>query len=118
MLAKYINRKSIERYRGFVILNGRVYVNNIPKAREAGFKDLVIEEQPEYNPEVEYIDFYYEDGEVITQKWEVIPFEEPETNVSDTELNKVDNSEIEKDVSEIETKEEIEPEKVEKIDKK
>lgn len=73
MLAKYIDRKSIERYRGFVILNGRVYVNNIPKAREAGFKDLVIEEQPEYNPEIEYIDFYYEDGEVITQKWEVIP---------------------------------------------
>lgn len=108
-LAKYIDRKTIERYRGFVIINGRVYVNNVKKAREAGFKDLVIEEQPEYNPEVEYIDFYYEDGEVITQKWEVIPFE-PETDVSDTELNEIDNSEVEKDVSETE----IEPETIEK----
>jgi len=106
-LAKYINRKSIERYRGFVILNGRVYVNNVKKAREAGFKDLVIEEQPEYNPEVEYIDFYYEDGEEITQKWEVIPFEIPETDVLDTESNEIDNSEVEKDVSEIEKEPEI-----------
>ena len=75
MLAKYINNKQIERYRGYVIIDGTTYVNNEEKAREAGFKDLVIEEQPEFNPETEWLDNYYVDGEVITQKWEIKPIE-------------------------------------------
>ena len=75
MLAKYINEKRIERYRGYVIIDGTTYVNNEEKAREAGFKDLVIEEQPEFNPETEWLDNYYVDGEVITQKWEIKPIE-------------------------------------------
>ena len=75
MLAKYINEKRIERYKGYVIIDGITYANNIEKAREAGFKDLVIEEQPEFNPETEWLDNYYVDGEVITQKWEVKPIE-------------------------------------------
>ena len=75
MLAKYINNKQIERYRGYVIIDGITYANNEEKAREAGFKDLVIEEQPEFNPDTEWLDHYYEDGEVITKKWEVKPIE-------------------------------------------
>lgn len=75
MLAKYKNEKQIERYRGYVIIDGTTYVNNEEKAREAGFKDLVIEEQPEFNPETEWLDNYYVDGEVITQKWVVMPIE-------------------------------------------
>lgn len=75
MLAKFKNTKQIERYRGYVIIDGTTYVNNEEKAREAGFKDLVIDEQPEYNPETEWLDYYYEDGEVITQKWVVMPIE-------------------------------------------
>ena len=54
-------------------------------------------------------------------KEELEELENIETDVLDTELNEIDNSEVEKDVSEIENleiKEEIEPEKVEKIDKK
>ena len=78
MLAKYKNEKQIERYKGFVIIDGITYANNEEKAREAGFKDLVIEEQPEYDPETEWLDFYYEDGQVITQKWEVKPIEPEE----------------------------------------
>ena len=81
MLAQYINSKKIERYKGFVIIDGITYANNEEKAREVGFKDLIVEEQPEYDYETEYLDYYYVDGEVITQKWEVIPIpvEEGET---------------------------------------
>ena len=71
MLAKYKNSKQIERYKGFVIIDGITYANNEEKAREVGFKDLVIDEQPEYNPDTEWLDHYYIDGEVIEQKWEV-----------------------------------------------
>ena len=81
MLAKYINEKQIERYKGFVIIDGTTYANNEEKAREAGFKDLVIEEQPEFNPETEWLDNYYVDGEVITQKWEIKPIEPIEDEV-------------------------------------
>lgn len=75
MLAKYINEKQIERYKGYVIIDGITYANNEEKAREVGFKDLVIDTQPEYDPETEWLDYYYEDGQVITQKWEVKPIE-------------------------------------------
>ena len=75
MLARYINEKRIERYKGYVIIDGVTYVNNEEKAREAGFKDLIIEEQPEYDPETEWLDYYYVETEVITQKWEVKPIE-------------------------------------------
>lgn len=75
MLARYINEKKIERYKGFVIIDGITYVNNEEKAREAGFKDLIIEEYPEYDPETEWLDYYYVETEVITQKWEVKPIE-------------------------------------------
>ncbi len=75
MLAKYKSEKQIERYRGYVIIDGTTYVNNEEKAREAGFKDLVIEPEPEYDRDTEWLDYYYEDGEVITQKWEIKPIE-------------------------------------------
>ena len=75
MLAKFKNSKQIEKYRGYVIIDGTTYVNNEEKAREAGYKDLIIEEQPEFNPETEWLDNYYVDGEVITQKWEIKPIE-------------------------------------------
>ena len=76
MLAKYKNEKQIERYRGYVIIDDTTYANNEEKAREVGFKDLVIDEQPTYDTETEYLDYVYEDGEVIEQKWVVMPIEE------------------------------------------
>ena len=76
MLAKYINEKQIERYKGYVIIDGTTYANNEAKAKEVGFKDLVIEEQPTYDEQTEWLDYEYEDGEVITQKWVVMPIEE------------------------------------------
>ena len=77
ILAKYINNKQIERYKGYVIIDGTTYANNEEKAREVGFKDLVVEEQPTYDEQTEYLDYEYEDKEeVIEQKWEVMPIEE------------------------------------------
>ena len=76
MLAKYINEKRIERYRGYVIIDGTTYANNIDKAKEVGFKELRIDEQPTYDEQTEWLDYEYEDGEVITQKWVVMPIEE------------------------------------------
>lgn len=83
MLAKYINNKRIERYRGYVIIDGITYANNIDKAKEAGFKELRIDEQPTYDIETEYLDYEYEDGEVITQHWIVMPIEEEPVEVED-----------------------------------
>ena len=76
MLAKYIDTKRIERYKGFVIIDGITYANNETKAREVGFKELRIDEQPTYDEQTEWLDYEYEDGEVITQKWVVMPIGE------------------------------------------
>lgn len=78
MLVKYKNSEQIEMYKGFVIVGGTTYANNEEKAREVGFKDLVIEETPEFDVDTEYLNYTYEDGNVITQKWEVLPL--PEEN--------------------------------------
>lgn len=75
MLAKYINEKRIERYRGYVIIDGVTYANNETKAREVGYKELRIDEQPTYDTETEWLDYEYEDGDVIKQHWVVMPIE-------------------------------------------
>ena len=78
MLARFIDEKQIERYKGYVIIDGTTYANNETKAREVGYKDLVIDEQPEYDYETEWLDYEYIDGEVIEQNWVVMPIEEEE----------------------------------------
>jgi hypothetical protein len=52
-----------------------VYANN----KENTFKELVIEEKPTYNEETQELYSWFEDAEVITQKFEVI---DKETNQS------------------------------------
>ena len=70
MLAKYINSKQIERYKGYVIIDGTTYANNEEKAKEVGFKTLSVDEQPSYNPETEWLDYEYEElQETIEQHW-------------------------------------------------
>ena len=79
MLAKFKNSKQIERYKGYVIIDGITYANNETKAREVGFKDLVVDEQPEYNPETEWLDYEYEELKtIIKQHWVVREIEEVE----------------------------------------
>ena len=76
MLAKYINNKKVEIYKGYVIIDGVTYANNIEKAKEVGFKELRIDEQPTYDEQTEWLDYEYIDGDVITQKWVVMPIGE------------------------------------------
>ena len=76
MLAKFKNSKQIERYKGFVIIDGITYANNETKAREVGFKELRIDEQPTIS-ENEYLDVEYEELKtIIKQHWVVMPIGE------------------------------------------
>ena len=78
-LAKYKNKKQIERYRGYVIIDGITYANNETKAREVGYKDLVIEEQPTYDEQTEWLDYSYEELKtIIKQHWVVMPINNEE----------------------------------------
>ena len=79
MLAKYKNEKQIERYRGFVIIDGITYTNNEEKAKEVGYKELRIEEQPTYDEQTEWLDYEYEELKtIIKQHWVVMPIGEEE----------------------------------------
>ena len=77
MYAKYINEKQIERYKGYVIIDGITYANNIDKAKEVGFKELRIDEQPTFDEQTEWLDYEYEELKtIIKQHWVVMPIEE------------------------------------------
>ena len=79
MLAKYKNSKQIERYKGYVIIDGITYANNEEKAREVGYKELRIDEQPTYNEQTEWLDYEYEELKtIIKQHWVVREIEEVE----------------------------------------
>ena len=67
-LYKFISETEIKRYKGgFVVVDNRIYTN--PKeetVRKAGYKELVETSLPEYNPDTEYVETTYVDGDVIT----------------------------------------------------
>ena len=76
ILAKYKNNKQIERYKGYVIIDGITYANNEEKAREVGYKELRIDEQPTYDEQTEWLDYEYEELKtIIKQHWVVMPIE-------------------------------------------
>ena len=77
MLAKFKNSKQIERYKGYVIIDDITYANNETKAKEVGFKDLVVEERPTYDEQTEWLDYEYEELKtIIKQHWVVMPIGE------------------------------------------
>lgn len=82
---KFINEHYIEEYTKPYVYVGEVQIS-YPSAEVllgAGFKSLVIEEEPEYNIETQYTFPYYVDGETeITQKWRVCDIEEVIDNES------------------------------------
>lgn len=71
MLYKFINENEIRPYKnGFIILDNKIYTN--PSAEiiaQAGYKEVVEEELPEYNIETQYLTYKYVDGDVITKTW-------------------------------------------------
>ena len=76
MKAIFINEKEVKILGKFVEYEDRIYTNpekGYPEVLQAlGYKELVEEEQPEYNPENQYIEpLYEENGEKIIRKWEV-----------------------------------------------
>lgn len=73
MLVKYVNKNTIEMANKYTILKyDDVQVIN-PKEEDfikAGYKKLVIEEEPSYNMETEYLEpTYKEEKNKIIQNW-------------------------------------------------
>lgn len=73
MKYKFLNKKRIfkispamERWQ-----KGYLYANERDNPSYQ-FKELVVEEKPAYNPETQELYSWYEDGEVITQKFKVV----------------------------------------------
>ena len=76
MKAIFINEKEVKILGKFVEYEDRIYTNpekGYPEVLQAlGYKELVEEEQPEYNPENQYIEpLYEEQNDKIIKKWEV-----------------------------------------------
>ena len=75
---KFINEHKIEELKNkAIVVDNRIYSGdgifkdeNILK--KAGYKELVTADVPEYNPETHYVEKHYEDGDVITEVYEVI----------------------------------------------
>lgn len=72
-LFKFISETEIKKYKGgFVVIDNRIYTNPTEETvRRAGFKELTDGPVPEINPENEYIQVTYTDGEKITAVYTV-----------------------------------------------
>lgn len=86
MKAIFINEKEVKILGKFVEHEDRIYTNpekGYPEILQAlGYKELVEEEQPEYNEETQYIEpLYVENGEKIIKKWEVKEIPEEITSI-------------------------------------
>ena len=74
MLYKFINENEIQQYNGgFVVLDNRIYTNPTEEViKNAGYKELVETERPSVDPETESLSLTFrDDGDAITQAWEV-----------------------------------------------
>lgn len=73
MIVKYINEKKIETFKNIWKENGMVYTNEEARKRAVAsgeWKELVIDEEPEYDIETQYLTFHYEeDDEYVYKKW-------------------------------------------------
>ena len=86
MKAIFINEKEVKILGKFVEYEDRIYTNpekGYPEiVNVLGYKELVEEEQPEYNPENQYIEPLYEEQEdKIIKKWEVKEIPEEITSI-------------------------------------
>lgn len=79
-LYRYENGKLIKFNGGFVVYNNRIYTNPTEEmVRKVGYKDLVYDNQPEYNVETHYLEQEIEEQETsILVHWKVheIPMEQ------------------------------------------
>ena len=88
MLCKFINEQKVEAFKGgFIVLDNKIYTNPTEETlRKAGYKNLAIVTEPEYNPDTQYIVTTYEDGEdYITPVFKVANYIEITEDVSEDE---------------------------------
>ena len=69
MKYKFINKEKILKVSPLMEKMQELYV--YANDKENRFKELVIEEKPTYNEETQELYSWFEDGEIITQKFEV-----------------------------------------------
>lgn len=77
MKYKFINKEKILRISPLMEKWQELYLYANNKSE---FKELVKEEKPEYNPETQELYSWFEDGEIITQKYKVVDKEEQMNN--------------------------------------
>ena len=65
---KFISETAIKKYKGgFIVYDGKIYTNPTEETlRLAGYKELDEGEKPEYDPETQYLEPSYIDGENVT----------------------------------------------------
>ena len=75
-----INKKIKPYNNGFIILDNTIYTNPTEDLiRAAGYKPLILDEEPEYDVENQYLRQVYEDTEdYILVHWEINDIEFPE----------------------------------------
>ena len=68
---------------GFAVLNNRIYTNPTEEVvRQAGYKDVVYGEKPEYNEKTQYLNTVYtEDDTTIYENYEVVDIVIPEDEI-------------------------------------
>lgn len=81
MKYKFIDKEKVLPLKDYMIVNPNsspyIYANEDYLQKEyeriiSEYKELVVEEKPTYDEEIQELYSWYEDGEVITQKFKVI----------------------------------------------
>ena len=77
MKYKFIDEDNVKPLKkGFVVLDGKIITNPSDEViAKLGYKDMVVEEEPEYDMETQYLKTKYKDGDLITQYWEITEIE-------------------------------------------
>ena len=70
---------------GFAVIDNRIYTNPTEEVvRQAGYKDVVYGEKPEYNEETQYLNTVYtEDDTTIYENYEVVDSEVEEAIIEE-----------------------------------
>ena len=72
MLVKFIDKETIDVFKNYYINNEVVYTNTEAEkfAIEQGYKELIIEDKPEYNSQEEFLTEYFEETtDNVIKKW-------------------------------------------------
>lgn len=69
MLVKFVSEASVLPYNGLVEFEGTVYTNDAQKAKNAGYKPLVMTAKPKSGEDVFFSLYYEETEENVFGKW-------------------------------------------------